>query len=632
MVVGQGCPGASVVKTERIEWLRRRLTAALLDGRTPSGVWEGALCSSALATAVSACALHRMHPQRYGKAVEKALQWLVDHVNPDGAWGDTPESPANLSTTLLCWAALSASGRPAAARAAAWIEQRTGSLEPQALSDAVLAHYGNDRTFSTPILTLCALSGRLGPLPQAWQYVPQLPFELAALPASWYRRARLPMVSYALPALIAVGWVRHRHLPSRLPGVARLRDRLTPRLLNTLGSVQPEGGGFLEAAPLTAFVTLSLCAAGASSHGVARQGAAFLMRTVRPDGSWPIDTNLKTWVTTQALQSLGGDDPGVLRSLLTPETLMTIRNWLLRIQYRRRHPYTGATPGGWAWTDLSGGVPDADDTAGALIALRLLCGPSDPHWQEVHDAAISGLQWLLDLQNRDGGLPTFCRGWGRLPFDRSCPDLTAHALCAMQAWGDAVEQPLLARMRRASRRAVRYLERTRNPDGSWTPLWFGNALAPGGENRTYGTARVVEALIRHQTDGTFQPHVRTGPLPYGMDTRPMLAKADCWLRANQNSDGGWGGSLNVRSSVEETGLAVQALAGLASPGDPAVARGLAWLERRYADGQVASPAPIGLYFASLWYSEALYPLVFALGAVMRARRRMGAASKNEKGS
>jgi hypothetical protein len=40
------------------------------------------------------------------------------------------------------------------------------------------------------------------------------------------------------------------------------------------------------------------------------------------------------------------------------------------------------------------------------------------------------VRWLLDLQNGDGGIPTFCRGWGALPFDRSAPDLTAHALRA----------------------------------------------------------------------------------------------------------------------------------------------------------------------------------------------------------
>ncbi len=32
----------------------------------------------------------------------------------------------------------------------------------------------------------------------------------------------------------------------------------------------------------------------------------------------------------------------------------------------------GAAPGGWSWTDQPGAVPDADDTAGALLALHQL--------------------------------------------------------------------------------------------------------------------------------------------------------------------------------------------------------------------------------------------------------------------
>ena len=47
-------------------------------------------------------------------------------------------------------------------------------------------------------------------------------------------------------------------------------------------------------------------------------------------------------------------------------------DWLLDQQYRQVHPYTNADPGGWAWTDLPGGVPDADDTPGALLAVLQL--------------------------------------------------------------------------------------------------------------------------------------------------------------------------------------------------------------------------------------------------------------------
>ena len=75
-------------------------------------------------------------------------------------------------------------------------------------------------------------------------------------------------------------------------------------------------------------------------------------------------------------------------------------------------------------------MPDADDTSAVLIALHSLASPDDA----TLVAACAGVRWLLDLQNRDGGMPTFCRGWGSLPFDRSCHDLTAHALRAIAAW------------------------------------------------------------------------------------------------------------------------------------------------------------------------------------------------------
>src|SRR5204863_1390935 len=131
-----------------------------------------------------------------------------------------------------------------------------------------------------------------------------------------------------------------------------------------------------------------------------------------------------------------------------------------------------------AWTDLPGGVPDADDTAGALLALKNL-GDSD---EGARDAAISGVAWLLDLQNSDGGIPTFCRGWTNLPFDRSAPDLTAHAVRAWLAWTTDLPPELHRRVRRAIESGVRYLARTQRDGGEWLPLWFGNQRAPDDVN------------------------------------------------------------------------------------------------------------------------------------------------------
>jgi squalene-hopene/tetraprenyl-beta-curcumene cyclase len=102
----------------------------------------------------------------------------------------------------------------------------------------------------------------------------------------------------------------------------------------------------------------------------------------------------------------------------------------------------------------------------------------------------------------------------------------------------------------------------------------------------------------------------------------MCERGVRWLLSAQNADGGWGGAGSVASSLEETALAVEALAA-AGPlcGDPsaaqAICRGAQWLIVSTHHGTYLPASPIGLYFASLWYFEQLYPLIFALTALSR---------------
>ena len=70
------------------------------------------------------------------------------------------------------------------------------------------------------------------------------------------------------------------------------------------------------------------------------------------------------------------------------------------------------------------------------------------------------------------------------------------------------------------------------------------------------------------------------------------------------------------ATVEETALAATALAGGDAAGRAAARRGVEWLTRQGAQG-LERAAPIGLYFALLWYHERLYPLVWALEALGR---------------
>ncbi|MES2708131.1 MAG: prenyltransferase/squalene oxidase repeat-containing protein [Verrucomicrobiota bacterium] len=604
------------------ESLPRRLRDAfaasrrgLLGERAAAGHWEGHLSSSALSTATAVLALLKSPdgPRLHAALAGRALDWLAATQTASGGWGDTPVSRPNIATTLLCWAAFGLAGETAAVTHAETLRRceiriagEAGSLSPDDLAAALTRRYGRDKTFAVPILMACAIGGRLGPEPECWKRVSALPFELAALPRQWFAALRLPVVSYALPALIAIGQVRHHHAPSRWWPWRRLRRAAVKRTLRLLEDIQPEGGGFLEATPLTSFVSMALSSAGQGGSETAREAHGFLLRSVRADGSWPIDTNLATWGTTLSIKALG--------ETLPPDAVPALRTWLENQQYTVQHPYCLSPPGGWAWTDLPGGVPDADDTAGALLALHSLSGGESPGAGAAHfpagptNAAAAGARWLAGLQNRDGGMPTFCKGWGALPFDRSAPDLTAHALAAWQAWrGSLPENPAPS-----MRRAVDFLARTQRADGAWLPLWFGNEWQPDENNPVFGTATVLKYLA---------------PLPAG--EFPLLpavrAKAAAFLLQTQRPDGSWGGgSGGGPSSIEETATALEALTLFAAARPDAalpsaLERGAEALLRLTENGIRFDPAPIGLYFARLWYHEKLYPVIAATAAFRALR-------------
>ena len=589
----------------------------LLTARNSSGHWEGNLSSSALSTATAITALALLdrqtpNPKLHTSDLQQAgLRWLNDHVNDDGGWGDTPMSFSNISTTALVWAAFGAikgateSFPDLMRHAETWLQAHADSLSREDLSEAITKRYGKDKTFSVPILTMCALSGRFGKGKTAWQSVAQLPFELAAFPPSWYAAMKLPVVSYALPALIAIGQVRHHHKPTLNP-ITRLFRQLTQGLtLRRLHEIQPSSGGFLEATPLTSFVLMSLAGCGRHDHPVAIAGKAFLETSMRPDGSWPIDTNLATWVTSLSIHGLGNRGLDAM-----PENDRDkIQSWLLKQQFQTIHPYTQAKPGGWAWTDLPGGVPDADDTPGALIALHRLSRQPDL----IADRAWMGARWLIDLQNRDGGIPTFCRGWGTLPFDRSSADLTAHTLRAWMIWKPHLQESKQRHIEKAINKAIRYLLDQQATEGFWLPLWFGNQHVEDDQNPVYGTTKVLEGLLALESK-----HIKT--------CHQTIEKALQWLLNQQNQDGGWGGSQGAPSSVEETTLSICAVAkslrcvsglkiDLQRASQAALHRSSKWLFEKIESDAYKTVSPIGFYFAKLWYWESMYPLVYTGAAL-----------------
>ena len=84
----------------------------------------------------------------------------------------------------------------------------------------------------------------------------------------------------------------------------------------------------------------------------------------------------------------------------------------------------------------------------------------------------------------------------------------------------------------ACRRGFRFLARQQQIDGSWLPLWFGDQDQPDDINPFYGTGRV---LLAYRDFGRIDSH----------PARRALA----WLVANQNEDGGWGGGKRIECGM-----------------------------------------------------------------------------------
>jgi len=279
-------------------------------------------------------------------------------------------------------------------------------------------------------------------------------------------------------------------------------------------------------------------------------------------------------------------------------------------QYRLPHRFNKYRPGGWGWTSFTGSVPDADDTAGAVLALLTL----DPETDNVKTSILNGSKWLGALQNRDGGIPTFCRGWGRLPFDASCADLTGHTVLARVKVIESLsvttasnhDHSEIRRLKKYINRALRFLEKEQRTDGAWLPLWFGHQQTADKTNPVYGSARVMSYLDDALACGRLDHRV-------SRQMEQMIVKAQHFLVAQQNDDGSWGAIKRVEGSMEETAMAVSALV----RHEPSKClQGLNWLDCQY-DVHGLTPQPIGLYFATLWYHEKMYPLAYYLEALRR---------------
>ena len=582
------------------------LTQKLIEEQNSQGFWTGRLSSSALGVSVSIVAIKLKGLPDHQERVNKGLQWIYKNFNSDGGYGDTPESESNVSTSFLCYAAITfcqtaeLDGSKVLKGIENYLETQNISLKSGSISKSVLKYYGKDYTFSVPILSMLTICSILGE--DDIKMIPQLPFELTLLPSSLYRFFNMQVVSYAIPALVAVGIYLHKRKNRSNFLLKFIRNKSINPAIKKLSGLVPESGGFLEAIPLTAFVSMCLIKSDLEDNCIVEKGISFLDNQQRDDGSWPIDTDLSTWVTTLCVKALGNR----LGETLSKESLDRLRDHLLNLQYKTKHPFNSAKPGGWGWTSYSGSVPDADDTPGAILALLELYEGKE----EETKAIIDGCNWLVDLQNGDGGFPTFCKGWARLPFDQSCADLTGHTILAisrtLEVLGDKIPSTQKKKFVKCLNRAVKFLQKNQLHNGAWLPLWFGNQNTWDKKNPVYGTAKVSIYIIDCLKCGWLDYKLRSELLL-------MLSSAQSCLLQQQNPDGSWGGYKEIEGSIEETSLAI---CSLSKKDKEACSKAFEWLEKEYNTNGLKSK-PIGLYFATLWYDEKLYPLTFYIEALRR---------------
>jgi squalene-hopene/tetraprenyl-beta-curcumene cyclase len=226
------------------------------------------------------------------------------------------------------------------------------------------------------------------------------------------------------------------------------------------------------------------------------------------------------------------------------------------------------------------------------------------------------LKWLLAMQSKDGGWAAFDvdNNWQPLsymPFadhnamlDPTCPDITGRVLEAVcTADGLSPEHP-------AVRRAVAYLLKTQEQDGSWYGRW--------GVDYIYGTFLAMRGL-------------RAAGLS---DREAPLLRASEWLRSIQNADGGWGESCAsyeqgsfcpAGSTASQTAWAVLGLLAGGDAGSLSVQKGIEYLLRtQRADGSWHEELATGTGFPGVFYlTYHLYRQAFpllALAAYLKARK------------
>ena len=625
----------------------RSAAQSLLRSQHADGYWVGELEADSSLEADAILLdyyLGEPNPER----VRKLVNTLREEQTPEGGWALYPGGAPNVNVTVKGYFALRLAGLPASdpgvRKAEAMIRQLGGLEATNSYTRIYLCFFGE----------------------YDWQDVPAIPPEIVLLPSfayiniyevsSWSRAILVPLsiiyafqpvrplprgsslmqqfrdgerkpAAWALPGNALYSWKTlfqtAFHTADRTLWALE-QKKWTPLRRKALESAEQwllehlegsDGLGAIYPAMMNSVVALDCLGYDRSGPVLGRQIDEFWKLAIeegdtlrmQPCFSPVWDTALSVFAAAES--GLGGSHPALCRAA----------EWLISRQILRPGDWSvknpKGQPGGWAFEFANDFFPDVDDTAMVLLALSRV-RLADPTRQQA--SMRRGLDWVLSMQSSDGGWASFEVDVNKsilthVPYadhnamlDPSTSDVTGRVLEMLGTVGyDLQSFPV--------RRAVEFLAREQEPDGSWYGRW--------GVNYIYGTCFALRGLAA-----------------VGVDMREgFCLRAAEWIRSYQNADGGWGETCDSYDNPELRGVGPStasqtawALLGLFATGDfdsDSVRRGIRFLtDTQKPSGAWEESVFTGTGFPSVFYLKYhLYCHYFPLLALSdyQARRQPG---------
>lgn len=620
-----------------------RAADSLLSLQREPGYWWAELTADTTLESDYILLLLWMYPPEDGvwnppvrPLVDKAVRSILARQLPDGGFNIYAHGPAEVSATVKAYFALKLAGvspdDPRMARARERILEKGGIQAANSYVKINLSLFDLYPREHCPTIPpeLMLLPGNF--LYQVSSWTRTIVVSLAIVHASDPRRPvpdGFNLNELFLPGISPAfgnneGWFSWRNLFLKLDGLLKLWERYGSRNIRQTALRQAEqwmlerfahSDGLGAIYPPMMYAIMALDVLGYSTDHPARQEAVRQFEKLMVDDGerfffQPCFSPL--WDTAIAAYALG-------ESGKNAPQLGQAADWMLAREIRRKGDWSvkrpDTEPSGWAFEFNNGFYPDIDDTAMVLLALRH-ARAADPEAQRQCERRA--LSWLLAMQSSDGGWAAFDvdNNWeflSNVPFadhnamlDPTCADITGRVLESLGAHG-------LNKEHAAVERAVEYLRRTQQQDGSWYGRW--------GVAYIYGTCFALRGLAA-AGESNREAHV---------------LRAGEWLRSVQNADGGWGESCASYDNGAFTpapstpSQTAWALLGLIAGGDAnsrSVRQGIKHLaETQQPDGSWREELATGTGFPKVFYLNyhlyAQYFPLLALSSFVKSKGKDG---------